>query len=170
MNGRNGPSFVTSNRVDDAKTLVKRMQEGLVSQKYKQVDYAQLKAAAAQKRAAGEQKLQKVNITHFAQKFGQVFRVHVKNNDLGKLESTRCTICILGPEIKGCLKTRKRQSPGEATQSCVEKRAEQIETRRKNGSGFLLYFFVHCAFADKRNSFTKRVDMCSKCHLPCGRL
>ena len=40
--------------------LVKRVQDGIASQKYKKVNYDQLKALAAKKKLAGEEKLIKV--------------------------------------------------------------------------------------------------------------
>ena len=40
--------------------LVRRLRNGLTSNKYKQVDYEKLKAAAAAKRFAGNEKLLKV--------------------------------------------------------------------------------------------------------------
>ena len=39
---------------------MKRVQDGIASQKYKKVDYDQLKALAAKKKLAGEEKLIKV--------------------------------------------------------------------------------------------------------------
>ncbi|GCC22044.1 hypothetical protein chiPu_0000428 [Chiloscyllium punctatum] len=52
MSGRDLRMFITNHRADDAEKLVIRMKYGLGSQKYKPVDYEQLKALAEAKKVA----------------------------------------------------------------------------------------------------------------------
>ncbi|XP_043549741.1 coiled-coil domain-containing protein 148-like isoform X1 [Chiloscyllium plagiosum] len=52
MSGRDLRMFITNHRADDAEKLVIRMKYGLASQKYKPVDYEQLKALAEAKKVA----------------------------------------------------------------------------------------------------------------------
>ena len=60
---------LTSFCIIKTEKLVKRVQDGIASQKYKKVDYDQLKALAAKKKLAGEEKLIKVRFIEKTQIF-----------------------------------------------------------------------------------------------------